>query len=1227
MADYDGEVRLGVELEAGDIKRATQELKKDIKSVFDAASGKEADKSFKQLESSMSKVVMRAQQLEQKLKRLEETKTPTKEYEEINDHMKGLNEEFDKLLEEQDKMVSMGLNFGELWNQNQQKIEEVGNAIRADEADLQELVDTGKAFKLGTDTEEYEKTANQLADVNNQMRLLLDRSEQYDMEGEEIVRVTDSGASSMRRISESMRMETAVMNGLKKAANEVISVLNKLESLLKKVGSTVIIGGFNKLRSALMGIGNESRRTSSSFGGLLKTILMYSVGVASLQSLFNKLRSAVVSGLSAMAQMNGGVDAANASINMLNSSLAYLQNSWAAAFAPIVNYVTPVLIQLIDTIAAVANKLAMLFAALTGAGSYMRAVKTSGASGGGSSGKSAQEKFEEAKKKAQEKYEKELAKVQEKRAKAAAKAEEQQAKAAEKLAKAQEKANGQLQNFDELNVITIQQAEEIEDAYEIPEFEDPILEEPDWNDFANAGGGALEEMFEEVPVDDWAKALAEKIKGVIADIMEPLKKAWDTMKDYVFAGWKHMTTEIGGLFKSIARDFIKVWKQAKTVELFKNILGIVGDLEFVIGNIAHNIKEAWDNNFNGLHLLENIRDIFGILVQHVRNVTQYMKQWSQDLDFNPLVESLVKLSDSLKPVADFLGGVFEDIMDDAVLPFIQYLVENALPSLNTKLEEFNRAVDWDWLRGKLDEVWPAFERLAETISTGVINAFGNLSQSVANFINSDKFSTFLDNVIKWADSVTAEDIEKALTGIGEGIGKVVESLIDFINSDTFQNFLQALADWWNSVEAEDIAKAIDLIAKAILIFDFAKFVGPGVLTFMRFFAFLQSLGGGEVFASLSKSITLIRTVVDVIQDLKVALEIFIDLITGQELSESVKTFNDNFGLLGTAAALLYNKLHPENPITTSLITKEDVENAENLTEAYNGLVEAAPGAEEGAEAAKEYTGALLDTTASELANNEKAKEGGSYIAEGVKIGVETYLQNNTPVGWFSTIITTFKDLFQIGSPSVLFEEFGGWMMEGLKNGIEAAEETVLGVFEVLQVNLDTIMNNIVEGVGSAMNSTLSTIDSVAQSINSVIGSLVSNIGTMISDLLSFVSQAATSAGSFIGNFGTNLSTGITNIVANLHIPHLAQGAVIPPNSRFIAMLGDQTSGTNVEAPLDTIKQAVAETILQFGGIGGGDNGDIVINIDGREVFRAIRNQDDMYRKSNGHSAFSYEGGL
>ena len=47
---------------------------------------------------------------------------------------------------------------------------------------------------------------------------------------------------------------------------------------------------------------------------------------------------------------------------------------------------------------------------------------------------------------------------------------------------------------------------------------------------------------------------------------------------------------------------------------------------------------------------------------------------------------------------------------------------------------------------------------------------------------------------------------------------------------------------------------------------------------------------------------------------------------------------------------------------------------------------------------------------------------------------------------------------------------------------------------------------------------------------------------------------------------------------NASVPYLASGAVIPPNAPFMAVLGDQRRGTNVEAPLTTIQEAVANVM-------------------------------------------------
>lgn len=60
------------------------------------------------------------------------------------------------------------------------------------------------------------------------------------------------------------------------------------------------------------------------------------------------------------------------------------------------------------------------------------------------------------------------------------------------------------------------------------------------------------------------------------------------------------------------------------------------------------------------------------------------------------------------------------------------------------------------------------------------------------------------------------------------------------------------------------------------------------------------------------------------------------------------------------------------------------------------------------------------------------------------------------------------------------------------------------------------------------------------------------------------------------------------------IPRLAQGAVIPPNKEFLAVLGDQKNGTNIETPLSTMVQAFKQALAEDGGTGGNRKFTLVI---------------------------------
>jgi len=75
-------------------------------------------------------------------------------------------------------------------------------------------------------------------------------------------------------------------------------------------------------------------------------------------------------------------------------------------------------------------------------------------------------------------------------------------------------------------------------------------------------------------------------------------------------------------------------------------------------------------------------------------------------------------------------------------------------------------------------------------------------------------------------------------------------------------------------------------------------------------------------------------------------------------------------------------------------------------------------------------------------------------------------------------------------------------------------------------------------------------------------------------------------------------------IAPVKLPRLAKGAVIPPNKEFLAVLGDQKSGTNIETPLATMVQAFKQALSE-GGYGGNSEAYLVLDgeVLGKIVYR------------------------
>ena len=222
-----------------------------------------------------------------------------------------------------------------------------------------------------------------------------------------------------------------------------------------------------------------------------------------------------------------------------------------------------------------------------------------------------------------------------------------------------------------------------------------------------------------------------------------------------------------------------------------------------------------------------------------------------------------------------------------------------------------------------------------------------------------------------------------------------------------------------------------------------------------------------------------------------------------------------------------------------------------------------------------------------------------YLFDGFIDGLEA-LWNGIGQWIYDHIFTPFKngicEAFGIHSPSTEAKSWGSYISQGLLDGLASKWENITGWLRDLKQNFVDAWDNIRAKTSEAFNSIGQTISDIWNGITSTIKTAVNGIIGFINRMISAVVTGINAVINALnglsfdlpdifggGHVGFNIST-----LTAPQIPYLAQGAVIPANREFLAVLGDQSHGTNVEAPLDTIKQAVAEVMedLQAGQMAG-----------------------------------------
>ncbi len=157
------------------------------------------------------------------------------------------------------------------------------------------------------------------------------------------------------------------------------------------------------------------------------------------------------------------------------------------------------------------------------------------------------------------------------------------------------------------------------------------------------------------------------------------------------------------------------------------------------------------------------------------------------------------------------------------------------------------------------------------------------------------------------------------------------------------------------------------------------------------------------------------------------------------------------------------------------------------------------------------------------------------------------------------------------------------MWQRLTQGAVQAWEGVKGAFSTAGRFFSDTFRSAWEGVKAVFSSPgqvfVQIKDGVLGAFKQIVNGLITGINAVVTVPFNGINVALSRIRE-IRIFGAAPFAGLKTVSVP-RIPYLAQGAVIPPNAPFAAVLGDQRHGTNIEAPLDTIKQAVAQVLGDF----------------------------------------------
>ena len=230
---------------------------------------------------------------------------------------------------------------------------------------------------------------------------------------------------------------------------------------------------------------------------------------------------------------------------------------------------------------------------------------------------------------------------------------------------------------------------------------------------------------------------------------------------------------------------------------------------------------------------------------------------------------------------------------------------------------------------------------------------------------------------------------------------------------------------------------------------------------------------------------------------------------------------------------------------------------------------------------------------------------------------KTNLEKATELGLDETLVQQLSDGTEesmlildelVNDTDISVDEINA-AFEGMQDSREEVASTMADIQTGMSTKLDEMISDVDSGFGNMAEVARQQLQKMQQYINALKGNTVyvnikpgSGNTSSGSSTTKSVPQAAAASYSMMQ-------------IAEHAVPYLASGAVIPPNAPFVAVLGDQRHGQNLEAPEELIRQIVREEA------GSGGSYRFTAEIDRRVLFDQFIEEAKVRQTQNGLDPF------